>query len=214
MRVPRSRRPLRPREQVLGRRAPGDSFLHRVPSGAKVLALALVTAVVLVLRDPVLSAGVVGLVLCTTALARIPLLMLLVLIRRLWLVLAVLAVLQLMINDPFTGAEVLSRILACLLAAQLLLLATEPVELVGVLRRVLAPLRLFGIRPGRVALAALIMLRAIPYLADSFHLGAQQARARGLERNLRARTVPLMLGAVDHARNTGRALNARGIEEA
>ncbi|NDK31050.1 CbiQ family ECF transporter T component [Nesterenkonia haasae] len=208
------RRPLRPREQVLGRRAPGDSFLHRAPAGAKVLVLALVTVVVLLLRDPLVGVAVVGLVLGLTLLARIPVLMLLVLIRRLWIVLAVLAVLQWILNDPATGTEVLARILACLLAAQLLLLTTDPVELVGVLRRVLQPLRFLGLRPGRVALAALIMLRAVPYLADSFHMGAQQARARGLERDLRARTVPLLLGAVDHARNTGRALNARGIEEA
>lgn len=188
--------------------------MHRAPSGVKVLVLALVTAAVLIARDPLVSAGVVVLVFCTALVARIPLLMLLVLLRRLWLVLAVLAILQLILNDPATGTEVLSRILACLMAAQLLLLTTAPVELVGVLRRILAPLRLLGIRPGRIALAALIMLRSIPYLADSFHLGAQQARARGLERDLRARTVPLLLGAVDHARNTGRALNARGIDEA
>jgi biotin transport system permease protein len=213
MRVRRRPRPLRPREQVLGRRAPGGSFLHQVPSGAKVLVLALVTATVLLARDPLVSAGVVGVVLVAAVAAHIPLLMLLVLIRRLWLVLLVLVVLQLMLNDLLTGAEVLSRILACLLAAQLLLLTTEPADLVTVLRRILVPLRPLGVRPGRVALAALIMLRAIPYLADLFQLGGQQARARGLERDLRARTVPLLLGAVDHARNTGRALNARGIEE-
>lgn len=213
MRVRRRPRPLRPRDQALGRRAPGRGFLHRAPTSAKVAALALLTVAVLLVREPLVSMGVVVLVLCTALAARVPLLMLLALIRRLWVVLAVLAVLQLLLNDPLTGAEVLSRILACLLAAQLLLLTTEPTELVTVLRRILAPTRFIGVSPGRVALAALIMLRAIPYLADQFHVAGQQVRARGLERDLRARTVPLLLGAVDYARDTGRALNARGIEE-
>ncbi|TLP76873.1 CbiQ family ECF transporter T component [Nesterenkonia sphaerica] len=213
MRSRRRPRRLRPREQVLGRRAPGRSFLHRAPGGLKVLVLAIVTAAVLLIREPMVSLGVVVLVLVTAGAARVPLRMILVLVRRLWLLLTVLVVLQLMLNDLFTTAEVLSRILACLLAAQLLMLTTEPTELVGVLRRILTPLRFLGVRPGRVALAALITLRSIPYLADTFHLAGQQARARGLERDLRARTVPLLLGAVNHARNTGRALNARGIEE-
>ncbi|WP_120003087.1 energy-coupling factor transporter transmembrane component T family protein [Nesterenkonia muleiensis] len=213
MRARRRPRPLRPREQVLGRRAPGDGFLHAAPAGAKVAGLAILTLVVVLTREPLVN-GIIGvLILVTATAARVPLGMLLSLLRRLWVLLAVLAAVQLIFNDPQTAAEVLSRILVCLLAAQLLLLSTEPTDVVGVLRRILTPARIIGVRPGAVALAGLIMLRSIPYLADRFHLAGQQARARGLERDLRARTVPLLLGTVDYARDTGRALSARGIEE-
>ncbi|MVT26605.1 energy-coupling factor transporter transmembrane protein EcfT [Nesterenkonia alkaliphila] len=201
------------REQVLGRRAPGNGFLHRSPAGLKVAMLALFTALVLVAREPVVSAGGVVLVLLTALAAQVPLRMLLALLRRLWLLLVVLAALQLLLNDPLTGAEVLSRILATLLAAQLLILTTAPAELVAVLRVLLAPLRVLGLEPGRVALAALVMLRSIPFLADQFRMAGRQAAARGLERNLKARTLPLLLGAVEHARDTGRALSARGIDQ-
>ena len=213
MRVRRRPRPLPAREQVLGRRVPGNGFLHRSPAGLKVALLALFTALVLVAREPVVSAGGVVLVLLTALAAQVPLRMLLALLRRLWLLLLVLAALQLLLNDPLTGAEVLSRILATLLAAQLLILTTAPAELVAVLRVLLAPLRVLGLEPGRVALAALVMLRSIPFLADQFRMAGRQAAARGLERNLKARTVPLLLGAVEHARDTGRALSARGIDQ-
>ncbi|WP_150462787.1 CbiQ family ECF transporter T component [Nesterenkonia ebinurensis] len=213
MRVRRRPRRLRAREQVLGRRAPGSGLLHRSPAGLKVAALAVFTAVILVVREPVVSAGGVVLVLLTALAVQVPLRMLLALLRRLWLLLLVLIVLQMLLNDPLTAVEVLSRILAALLAAQLLILTTEPVELVGVLRVLLTPLKIFGVRPGRAALAALIMLRSIPFLADQFHQAGQQAAARGLERSLRARTVPLLLGAVERARDTGRALSARGIDQ-
>ncbi|GFZ92160.1 hypothetical protein GCM10011359_21800 [Nesterenkonia alkaliphila] len=198
---------------MLGRRAPGNGFLHRSPAGLKVAMLALFTALVLVAREPVVSAGGVVLVLLTALAAQVPLRMLLALLRRLWLLLVVLAALQLLLNDPLTGAEVLSRILATLLAAQLLILTTAPAELVAVLRVLLAPLRVLGLEPGRVALAALVMLRSIPFLADQFRMAGRQAAARGLERNLKARTLPLLLGAVEHARDTGRALSARGIDQ-
>ena len=40
---------------------------------------------------------------------------------------------------------------------------------------------------------------------------ATAARARGLDRNLRAYATPLVLRMVAHARHTGEALQARGL---
>ncbi len=206
-------RPLRPRDQVFGRTAPGNGFLHRAPAWSKVLGLAAVTLAVLLVRDPTLSLGAGVGVLVLAAAAGISPLSVLRLLRRIWLLLAAVLAAQLLFNDLAAAAEVLSRIVACLLGAQLLILTTRPNELLGVFRALLAPLRLMGISPGRIALAGLIMLRAIPHLADLSHLAQRQAQARGLERSIRARTVPLLTGAVDYARDTGRALAARGIDE-
>lgn len=211
---PRRRpRPLRARDQVFGRTAPGHGFLHRAPAWAKVLCLALVTLLVLVLRDAAVSLGLaVGVLLLATA-AGVPPWTALRLLRRIWPLLAAVLAAQLLFNDLAAASEVLSRIVACLLAAQLLVLTTRPEELLGVFRTLVLPPRTAGLNPGRIALAGLIMLRAIPYLADLSHLAQRQAQARGLERSIRARAVPLLTGAVDYARDTGRALAARGIDE-
>ncbi|GAB3841865.1 energy-coupling factor transporter transmembrane component T family protein [Nesterenkonia populi] len=211
---PRRRsRPIRPRDQVFGQRAPGHGFLHRTPAGTKVAALAGIAVVVMVLRSPAVSAGVMAAVILLAATARVPLGMLLVLLRRVWLLVAAVLVAQLIFNDAATAVEVITRVLAGVLAAQLMILTTTVPELLRVFSALLRPLRLVGIGPGRIVLAAMIMLRAIPYLADQFRAAEQQARARGLERDLRARTVPVLLAAVAYARDTGRALSARGIDE-
>lgn len=206
-------RPLRPRDQVLGLTAPGTSFLQRAPAGAKVAALAAVLGVVVIVREPVISLIVILCVIVLASAARISPRLLVVLLRRVWILLAAVLAAQLILNDPFTALEVMARILAGLLAAHLMILTTSTQELLGVFRLLAAPLRLLGVRPGRIVLAALVMLRAIPYLADQFHLAERQARARGLERNIRARVVPVLLAAVAYARDTARALTARGIEQ-
>lgn len=206
-------RPLRARDQVFGRTAPGNGILHRTPAWAKVAVLAAVTVTVLILRSPAVSLGVVVAVLLLGAAAGVPPVKVLRLLRRIWLLLAAVLAAQLLFNDLAGAGEVLSRIIACLLGAQLLILTTRPNDLLGVFRTLVLPLRWVGLSPGRIALAGLVMLRAIPYLADLAHLAHRQAQARGLEHSIRARTVPLLTGSVDYARDTGRALAARGIDQ-
>lgn len=206
-------RPLRPRDQVFGRTAPGSSFLHRVPAGAKVAALAVVLIVVLVAREFVVNTAVIGGVVVLATIARIRAGLLLSLLRRVWILLIAVLGVQLLLNDPVTAAEVITRVLAGLLAAHLMVLTTTTQELLAVFGILVSPLRWVGLAPGKVVLAAMVMLRAIPYLADQFHMAERQARARGLERSIRARVVPVLLAAVGYARDTGRALSARGIEQ-
>lgn len=206
-------RPLRPRDQVFGRTAPGSSFLHRLPAGAKVTALAAVLLVVLVARELAVSAAVIGGVVLLAAIARIRAGLLLSLLRRVWILLVAVLAVQLLLNDPATAAEVITRVLAGLLAAHLMVLTTPTQELLAVFGVLISPLGWVGLAPGKTMLAALVMLRAIPYLADQFHVAERQARARGLERSIRARVVPVLLAAVAYARDAGRALAARGIEQ-
>ena len=55
------------------------------------------------------------------------------------------------------------------------------------------------------------MIRAVPTTLDLARQTRDAARARGLERDPRARLVPLVIRSVAHARATGEALDARGV---
>ena len=57
------------------------------------------------------------------------------------------------------------------------------------------------------------MIRAVPLTLDLATETREAARARGLERDPRARLVPLVVRSVAHARATGEALDARGIAD-
>ena len=101
-----------------------------------------------------------------------------------------------------------------MLAAKLLTATTELERLLDGLAGLIVPLRRFGADPERFALTVSLMLRSIPFIIGAFDDVRDAARARGLERNLRARTLPVMIATVAYARQTGEALAARGLGEA
>ncbi|WP_413250810.1 energy-coupling factor transporter transmembrane component T family protein [Sinomonas flava] len=190
---------------------PGDSWLHRAPLWAKFLGVVAAGAASFVLLDWRVSVGVLGLAVTAWLSAGLG-------VRRLaasWkLVLpfaVVLFAFQSWQQGPETATRIVANLLLCFLAAGLLT-ATVPLErLLDAVASLARPLQRFGADPERFALAIAIMLRSIPVLAGAFAEVGDAARARGLERSVRARTVPVVLSAVAYARRTGDALAARGL---
>lgn len=111
------------------------------------------------------------------------------------------------------GYSVIGDLFALVLVASAVTASTAVEDMLDTITRALAPLRRFGAKPERVALAFSLVIRAIPSILGIAHETAAAARARGLERDPRARVVPLVLRTVAHAQVTGEALAARGIGE-
>jgi biotin transport system permease protein len=113
-----------------------------------------------------------------------------------------------------TAARIVLNVLVCVVAASILT-ATTPVQaLLDGVASLARPFRRFGADPERFALTIAIMLRSIPFIAGAYADVRDSARARGLERNLRALVLPVFITTVAFARQTGDALAARGLGEA
>jgi biotin transport system permease protein len=65
--------------------------------------------------------------------------------------------------------------------------------------------------PEVLGLAIAVMLRSIPWVTGAFSDVRDAARARGLDRSLRAHLLPVVIHTVAYARSTGDALAARGL---
>jgi biotin transport system permease protein len=196
---------------LLGLHQPGDTFLHRLPASAKLLGLAAASVVVVAVRGPV-SAGVFLLLACGVALwsgaAVRPLLRSL---RLILLTTAALAAYTTWQRGWERGVEVSADLLGLVVLATVLTITTPLDEVLDAVVRGLRPLRRVGVDPDRVGLAFALMVRAIPTTLDLAEQTRDAARARGLERDPRARLVPLVIRSVAHARATGEALDARGV---
>jgi biotin transport system permease protein len=189
---------------------PGDSWLHRTPAWTKLAGVAALSVLVLLTRDAVVNAGLLVLVAVLALSARLPLRELLAPVLRIWLIVAGVVVIHLWLTDWLTGARIASTILVCVLAAALLMLTTTVGELIAVFEVLARPLGVVGLPSESVGLAAGLVVRSLPVIADLARVSGDAARARGLEASVTARTVPLVLGAVKYAQDTGRALEARG----
>ena len=109
------------------------------------------------------------------------------------------------------GVTSVGDLLALILAASAVTASTAVDDMLDTVTWALRPLRPIGVDPDRVALAFSLVIRAIPSVLGIARETAEAARARGLEREVRARLVPMVVRSVSHAQLTGQALAARGI---
>jgi biotin transport system permease protein len=203
----------RTRRGILAGYVAGDSWLHRTPPWVKFLGVLLAGTASFVLVDWRASAAAVVVVIGAWLTAGLGVRRLLASWKVLLPLLAVLGAFQWWQLGPASAARIVLNLLLCFVAAGLLT-ATVPLrDLLDGVAGLARPLRRFGADPERFALAIAVMIRSIPVLAGAFAEVGDAARARGLERNLRARTIPVVLSAVAYARRTGEALAARGLGE-
>ncbi len=188
------------------------SPLHRAPLWAKFLALLLLSAAALAFGKPEVTLPALAAVLLAYPLgARLPLAHLGRAVKALLPLLVVLGLFHAFTESPRGAVLVTGNLALCVLAARLLTLTTPGPRLLDGLVSAARPLRVVGVDPERFGLLVSLMMRSLPYLLGSLHDVRDAARARGLERNVRARVMPVVINAVAYAQQTGQALEARGL---
>ncbi|WP_327115641.1 energy-coupling factor transporter transmembrane protein EcfT [Nocardia sp. NBC_01730] len=199
---------------MIGMYLPGDSLLHRMPAGLKLVLLivSIVTATVFVHSPP--QVGVAGVVVAgLLAVAGIPVKVALAQLRPVvWLVL-IIAVFQALITSPARAVVVCGVLLISVALAALVTLTTRVTDLLDTVTRALGPLRKVGVDPDRVGLLLALAIRCVPLLAGIVHDVAQARRARGLQWSMTALATPVLVRALRTADAMGDALAARGVDD-
>lgn len=192
---------------------PGASPLHRMRPGAKLLSLIVLAVALMLLHNAWATGAALALMLALIVVARLPFVDFMRTIRGF----AIIAVLLFAFNTWQRGVEeaftVVGSLIALIIASTIVTQTTRSDDMVATITWALTPLTPLGVNPERIALAFSLTLRAIPTLFEIAHETRAAARARGLERNLRAYATPLVIRSVLHARLLGEALEARGIDE-
>ncbi|MEV4533648.1 energy-coupling factor transporter transmembrane protein EcfT [Asanoa sp. NPDC049518] len=192
---------------------PGDSLLHRLPAGPKllvVMALALgvslapanpwtLTGTALAVAGCYLVAGLGALEIARQA------------YKLRWLVL-VMVLSQVFFLPALTMAANVVRVVVVILLANLVTLTTRTEQLVDAIERALTPLRRLGVNPSRVALMLSMTITTIPVIAGFATQIREAQRARGVPVAPLAFVVPLLIMALKHSDDLADALNARGVD--
>lgn len=196
---------------LLGAYQPGTTLLHRLPAGAKLLGLAVLSLLTVVVRSATTSGVILGTAVLLLVLARARIATVARNLRGPLIVLGLLAAYQAWQRGPDHAFTVVGALAALILLATVLTVTTSIDELLDTLTRALRPLRRMGVDPERVALAFALMIRGVPTTLEIASETRQAALARGLDRSPRAYLTPMVIRVVAHARATGEALHARGI---
>ncbi|SMC52782.1 energy-coupling factor transporter transmembrane component T family protein [Janibacter indicus] len=198
---------------MIGLYREGDSVLHRLPAGAKLLALLLVGVASPFVRSPLVTGGALLVVLAGYAVARMPVRVLLQMLRPLLLVMVPLAIFQTVVAGWQRAVVIVGVLVALVLLANLVTLTTRTTDLIDVVVRVCGPLRRVGVNPERVGLMLQLAIRAVPQVIDLGRRVREAQHARGLAASPRAFAVPLIVGALRRADAMGDALAARGLDD-
>ncbi|MFD5179552.1 energy-coupling factor transporter transmembrane component T family protein [Nocardia sp. NPDC058379] len=199
---------------MIGLYRPGDSPLHRMPAGAKLVLLVVAIVAMTVFVRGLPGVGVLVLVIaCLFALARISWRVALAQIRPvLWMTL-IIGVFQLLTTSPTRAVVVCAVLLASVALAALVTVTTRVTDLLDALTRALGPLRRVGVDPERVGLLLALAIRCVPLLAQIVHDVAEARRARGVSWSATALVTPVLVRALRTADAMGEALAARGVDD-
>lgn len=190
---------------------PGSTLLHRLPIGAKVLGLAVLSLAVVLVRDVRSAPLFLAVTLVLALVARVPMRALWRTARGVLLIAVVAGALQWWWYGAPKAVETFLDLISLALAALSLTATTTVNAMVDALARWAGPLRLLGVPPDRVALTVALTIGALPHTIAIARETRDAARARGVDRNPRAYLSPFVIRVVARAHESGDALHARGI---
>ena len=189
---------------------PGRSWLHRMPAGLKLLALAALSLVLMPQTSLPLLAGTL---LVTVALYRSMGpggLARLAVLRALLPIAVVLFVFQGVVGTWQMGAVVVLRFLVLVLLANLVTLTTRMDAMLAAVEPLFKPLALVGVPPRVPSLAVIMAIRFVPVLHHVQQALGEAWQARGGGRMSWRIIPPLIVVALKMADHVADALSARG----
>jgi len=196
---------------------PGNSLLHRLPAGPKLLVLMILIAVISIVGSSPL--GALAALLATAMLYSFAFaagagsaLFLKQIWSLKWLLLLI------VVPQLIFGASWLIvwanavRLTAAILLATLFTFTTKNSELMLAIERTFKPLGRFGIKPETASLTLAMTINAIPMITKFLAQTKEAQQARGVKPTATHITVPLLVASLKYADEFAEALAARGVE--
>ncbi|WP_144755515.1 MULTISPECIES: energy-coupling factor transporter transmembrane component T family protein [Bartonella] len=197
---------------MIGLYIPRDSFIHRLRPGIKLLFLTVCgTIIIMVSSIPFLGLFLLFVVLFYRV-AKIPLNTVIKQFKSMGLLFILLFVFQTIFSSWLTGVEVILRLVILFSLSSLISFTTKVSDMVDSIEAGLQPFRFFGINPSKVSMVISMAIRFIPLLSEKFHEVREAQQARGLNTNLVALAIPLIIRTIRMASEVAEALEARSYD--
>lgn len=191
--------------------SPVETWAHRIPAGAKLLALSgLTLGLFLTDRPEVLATSLLAIAALYRSAGTVFLRQGAGHLRMLWPFLLLIAVWHGLTGQIQAGLAIAFRLLAALALANFVTMTTRLTDMIAVLTMLLAPLRRIGLSTRAVELAIAMVLRFTPMLVENGNRLAMSWRARSRRRPNWRIVMPMAALALDDADHVAEALRARG----
>ncbi|MFN4089326.1 MAG: CbiQ family ECF transporter T component [Alphaproteobacteria bacterium] len=187
------------------------SWLHALPAGLKLGALALISTALMPADDWRWMVIALAATLALYASAGRAALARLTLLRPLLPLLAIIGLLHGAAGNWLDGLVAVLRLVAMVLLANLVTMTTTMQALMDAVAPILRPFRVFGLDPRKLTLAVALVVRFVPVLLAAWEARAEAWRARTGRRPSPRLLVPFLAETLRLADHVGEALTARGF---
>ncbi len=189
----------------------GDSFLHKMPAGQKLIFMIIFGLFVYLLPSAIIT-QIVGWLffILLLVLSQISLAKILQYMRPFLIFLAYITFVFLFFQSWQQAILYGLRILLLLAYSALFVLTTSMQEMQNLLYRLFKFTKYVGLNPEYVAMCFTITLRAAPLMAGIFENIVEARKARGLKARRFMVIIPAIIGAFRLAHTMSEALDARG----
>ena len=191
---------------------PGDSLVHRLSAGTKLLILFAASAALFAVSGIAVHAIELAAIAVLFRIAGLPWRDTLHQLRPALLFLVPIFLFHVFVTDWALGLETVLRIVVLLLLAVLVTLTTRLSDMIDVIERAARPLRHVGVNPSKVGMMLSMVIRFIPLMVREAQEILEAQRARGLDRSAIALLVPLLIKTLKMADNLSDAIDARGYD--
>lgn len=190
---------------------PHKTRAHDIPAGWKLLALAVISALLFSVQNIVILVVMLALVICLhAALGKGLLRYALWMMRPIVLFTAIILVFHVITNDLLSGLSIVLRMLVLVALANLATMTTKLDDMIGVIEWLLIPLGKLGVNTRIFGVATAMVIRFTPILIKKATALGESWRARSSKRAGWRIIMPLFLTAIDDAEHVAEALKARG----
>lgn len=190
---------------------PHKTRAHDIPAGWKMLALAVLSALLFSVQSIWVFAVLLALVICVHgALGKGLLRYALWMMRPIVLFTAIILAFHVITGDLLAGLGIVLRMLVLVALANLVTMTTKLDDMIGVVEWLLIPLGKLGVNTRIFGVATAMVIRFTPVLIKKAAALGESWRARSPKRAGWRIIMPLFLTAIDDAEHVAEALKARG----
>lgn len=197
---------------MIGLYLPRDTFIHRLRPAVKLIFLAVCTTTLLMVSALPLLLFFLLFVALLYRVAKVPFNNILKQLKSMGVLLIFIFVFQVIFKGWVTGFEVILRFLSLIFLALLVSLTTKVSDMVNAIETWLQPFRCFGINPSKFSMVLSLAIRFIPVVSEKFNEVHEAQRARGLDTNIAALAIPLIIRTIRMASEVAEALDARSYD--
>ncbi|MDR0836677.1 MAG: energy-coupling factor transporter transmembrane protein EcfT [Propionibacteriaceae bacterium] len=202
------------RSSNLGLYQPGNSWLHRLPAGAKLATLVLFSAgLIFAQRSLIALATSIVLILLAYASAGIGPRLIWWQVKPILAMAVFIGAMHALTRNWHNTAAIPMMLVSLVMLAALVTLTTRTTALIDVITKCARPFARFGVDPERVGLTMLLGIRCVPLISGLASKVKEAQIARCGVFDMRAFAVPLIISAIRDADAVGEALIARGFDD-